>query len=317
MLIKKGVQGTNYYEDEDIERFRYNPYRIKNREGAEHCYKHNMAFSPLRHLILEPTSRCNLKCRFCNREANLTRPQMHMDMDVYRKVIDEASEIGIHSVSLYALGEPLMHPHIRQMVMYAKGKGIPYVDISTNGTLNMTGLLGTSLNELIISIDGFKKEFEEMRHPAKYEKVMENIENFLICRNGHDYPIIRAQIIEHPMTEPIMKEYIEHWVQKVDVVYVKRMEAMSQNLGDANISREEIDKRLKNRQPCKQLWFGLTVNSDGTYSYCCHDPKGKSVLGNAKDMTMEEAWHKQSEFRNGHFQGEYTELCRECVDFSW
>lgn len=324
MLIKKSNQGVNYYLDEKIENIRYPEARLLNRQKAEQAYKDNVTLPFPLHLIIESTNRCNLKCPMCNRET-MTRPVMDLDFNLYQRVIDECSKNKIYSVSLYALGEPMLHPRIMQMIDYAKLKGISYVDTSTNATKDLKPLINSGLDEIIISLDGFKDQFEQMRYPAKHEDIIANIEDFLAVKKlathalaAHalgEKPIVRLQIIKNKLTEPIIDKFIEHWINKVDVIYVKNLEYMIQNLGYKNISEEKAEQ--VERTPCKQLWFLLTLNSNGDIAYCCHDSKGKSVLGNIKDMTIKQAWEKLDPIRQKHKSEFYTSLCAECKDFKW
>lgn len=318
---KKATQGIYYYSDPEIEKWRYNPYRKYNRVCAEHWYNDLKKGCPFPlHLIVEPTTRCNVNCVMCNRQV-LTRPLMNMDMKIYKKIVDEGVENRIYSISLYALGEPMLHPNIREMVAYAKRMGVPYVDLSTNVMIDMTPLLGTSLNELIVSIDGDEKTFNEIRKGGDYKKVVNNLVNFLEKRKvgNYDWPIVRLQIIDFQPPKYDIEKLIERWLDhqpKVDVVYRKVLEGMTQSIGNKMLSKEEQEKRNKDRKPCKQLYYTLTINSNGDIAYCCHDPRGKSVLGNIKDITLKEAWQKMEKIREEQMKGIYTEFCRECCDWN-
>ena len=68
LLLREGVQGKNYYVNPEIEKFRYNPYRLKNRRKAEWSCNNNIALPFPLHAIIEVSSLCNLSCGFCNRE---------------------------------------------------------------------------------------------------------------------------------------------------------------------------------------------------------------------------------------------------------
>lgn len=329
---KKATQGIYYYGDPEIEKWRYNPYRKRNRVYAEHWYNELKKGCPFPlHIIIEPTNRCNLNCIMCNHQV-MTRSITDMDMDTYKKIVDEAVENYIYSISLYALGEPMLHPNIREMASYAKRMGVPYVDLSTNATIDMTPLLGTALNELIVSIDGDEKTFSEIRKGGNYAKVVNNLFNFLEKRKAGDYdwPLVRLQIIDFQPPKYDIEKLIEAWLDyppkadatnlshppKVDVIYRKALEGMTQSIGNTILSKEEQEKRNKGRNPCKQLYYTLTINSNGDIAYCCHDPHGKSILGNVKDMTLKEAWQKVEKIRQEQMKGIYNEFCRECCDWN-
>lgn len=319
-LIKEGSQGTNYYLDPQVEKFRYNPYRKANRAKAEAYYAKGEATPYPLHLIIETSSRCNLKCGFCNREV-MTRKQMNMTMETFRKVVDQAAEMGVYSLSLYCLGEQGLNPELSKMVGYAKKSGIPYVDISTNGTVGISGMW--QADEIIVSLDGFKERHEQLRPPAKYEDVLNAMSSLMRMKNhATGKPIVRAQIIDFPKTHSDIPEFIDFIFNKnlADVVYVKRLEVFSQNLGDKNLPQNKIDERMKNRTSCKQLFFCLTVNADGNIAACCHDPKGLSTQGNIYNITLQKAWEGLIPKRARHASGDYIDfvgLCKNCTDWSW
>ena len=59
------------------------------------------------HLDIGITNVCNLECTFCARtilvNENKFREPAHMDFELYKKIIDEASEIGTYSINLNLL----------------------------------------------------------------------------------------------------------------------------------------------------------------------------------------------------------------------
>lgn len=88
------------------------------------------------HLDIESTNRCNLQCTFCDRQRTVSENQFgDMDMNLYKKIIDEGARNNLWGIKLSYRGEPLLHPHIVQMVAYAKQKGILDVYFNTNGML--------------------------------------------------------------------------------------------------------------------------------------------------------------------------------------
>jgi MoaA/NifB/PqqE/SkfB family radical SAM enzyme len=322
MYSKKGAQGEFfYYDDGDIESFRYNPGRKRNRLKADHSYRLNKPLNFPTHLIVETSSRCNLKCSFCCREQ-MTRPQTDMSMDIFKKVADEGLKHGVYSMSMYALGEPLLNKDLPGMIKYAKYRGLPYMDISTNGMYSLEPLLHTELDDIIISLDGLKERHEKLRIGAKYEKVIENAGRFIALRNsfGKKKPTVRLQIINFPEAQEDVKSFILSPPFPADMVYVKNVEAFSHVLGDTNIGKAEVQKRLSDRIPCPQLWFVLTITADGNICACCHDAHGDSVVGSIEKMSLKQAWKELSASRKRHYEGDYRDfngLCSACSDFSW
>jgi len=318
--LKMSVQGKYYYRDENLERLRYNPRRKKNRETANQSYNTLVPVDFPLNVIIEPTNYCNMMCQMCLRNV-MTRKQGIMQWEIFCKIIDECAANGTYSISLYMLGDPLIHSRIRAMAHYAKMMGIPYVDISTNGMIDMTVLLGTALDEIIISLDGIDNTTYNENRQGDYQKIEDNINNLINAKTEgkYEYPLIRLQIIEMDSTKPYLGSFVEKWSDKVDVIYIKKLEGMVQGLGDKLISDGDVSKINFDRNPCKQLFYTHSITWDGDHSYCCHDPKGVTTIGNVENMSIRDAWKSETRIQeierqnNNIFQG----VCEHCVDWDF
>lgn len=314
MQGKQSTQGLNLYRNQADENWRYNPKRRNNRKIAEKSYREKKYLDFPLHVIIEPTNRCNMMCRMCLRNV-MTRPQGMMQWKIFTRIVDEIAEHDTHSISLYALGEPMLHPRIRDMINYIKKMGIRYCDISTNGLKTIVPLLGTALDEVIISLDGINNETYNQSRQGDFDKIKENIEYFLMkkAEGNYEYPFVRMQIIDMESNKKFLDEYADYWHGKADVVYIKKLEGMVQGLGEKLVKIGPQPDRM----PCKQLWYTHTINWNGDHAFCCHDPHGRSVLGNIKDMTIGEAWHSQKKMAEtvGQVRCYYCDFCKDCVDW--
>lgn len=315
---KKSTQGVNIYRLPETEIWRYNPKRRANRVLAEKVYKERGHLDFPLHVIIEPTNYCNMTCQMCLQRA-MTRPKGYMEWETFCKIVDECSAQNTYSFSLYMLGEPLLHPKIRDMINYAKRMTIPYVDVSTNALLDMRCLLGTALDELIISLDGIDNASYNKNRQGDYLKIEQNILNFLEARSkgNYAYPLVRLQIIDMASNKPYLEQFINKWIEKVDLVYIKQLEGMVQGLGNKLVKEEEVIEKCKGRQPCKQLFYTHSINWNGDHAFCCHDPYGQSVLGNIRDISVKEAWNSalKKEEVERQKKGIYKGLCAKCVDY--
>src|SRR2546428_2776903 len=88
-------------------------------------------------LDIETTGVCNLLCPFCSTTFKQWGPDApgYMKMDLYKRIIDEGAANGLYAIKLSFRGEPMLHPHLVEMVAYAKAKGILDVTFNTNATL--------------------------------------------------------------------------------------------------------------------------------------------------------------------------------------
>jgi MoaA/NifB/PqqE/SkfB family radical SAM enzyme len=105
-------------------------------------------------LLIHLLDRCNLRCKHCYLNAHENGKQV-LPLDLVKRTIDEASELGIKSVQLSG-GEPFLYPHILEVLKSTIGKNFT-VTISTNGTLiddESAKLLAEINARIVTSIDG-------------------------------------------------------------------------------------------------------------------------------------------------------------------
>ena len=87
----------------------------------------------------------------------MTRKKDTMSMELYKKIVDDAAQIGIKELGLSNYGEPLLDKFLFERIEYAKSKGMQ-VGLTDNGTLlgrndNVVRLLNSNPDWIEISID--------------------------------------------------------------------------------------------------------------------------------------------------------------------
>ncbi len=83
-------------------------------------------------LYLEVTHRCNLRCICCYTGAGSEKPDA-LTLAEQKSVVRQAQHMGARMVSLSGSGEPLLYPHIRELIDYIRWLGMR-ITIFTNGT---------------------------------------------------------------------------------------------------------------------------------------------------------------------------------------
>jgi MoaA/NifB/PqqE/SkfB family radical SAM enzyme len=176
------------------------PLRRRARKGTEALLRRNARLvrrvldatgrdeAPLPEIVqIESTNICNAKCVFCPRDE-MARKQGVMDMELFKKVVDECVELGIEHVRMHNYGEPFVDRQLVDKVRYAKQKGVPQVGMISNGSLitetAARGMIEAGLDAINISVDASGKEvFERTRVGLKYDKVIANVERLLALRH--------------------------------------------------------------------------------------------------------------------------------------
>ena len=112
---------------------------------------------------IENTNHCNAACVMCPRELQ-SRKKGIMDLDLYKKLIDEISlhKDVVKRLHMHNFGEPLLDKKLPLRIKYAKKKGIKHVYFVTNASLltekNSYDLINSGLDEFKISFYGVDKE---------------------------------------------------------------------------------------------------------------------------------------------------------------
>ena len=108
-------------------------------------------------VYLEPTTRCNLRCRTCIRSV-WEDDEGHMaasTFDAFLAGLEELPELS--RVVFAGFGEPLTHPRLLEMVAAVTQHGLA-VSIATNGLLLdarlAAELVRLGVDRLVVSVDG-------------------------------------------------------------------------------------------------------------------------------------------------------------------
>lgn len=124
---------------------------------AKYCSRHLIPFVT----FLELTAACNASCPFCLRPSTDRRLRSQfLSLQEVKNVLNQVWSLGCFFVELTG-GEPLMHPHFRDIVDYARKLGFA-VAITTNGFLLDDDLINhlsqIGIYNLIISLHSVRDE---------------------------------------------------------------------------------------------------------------------------------------------------------------
>lgn len=269
-------------------------------------------------LQIEPTNYCNLQC-ICCASSRSTRKKGYLDFDLFKKIIDDASQIGVRDVDLFLHGEPLLHPYLDKMIQYIKSKHLR-VEIATNAmALNrekMKAILHSGLDRndrLRFSILGHSKEtHEKIQSGVNHERVIKNVFEFLELQKKIQAkgPTVKIAFYVVPENEHEKKLFMKYWQGKVDQVMVP----------NASKSFREYKRRMNVTSPrkkyCWDLWSRMTIFWNGDVTVCCLDVDGDFVFGNLRNETIREIWNNEKliSLKKTHKERNFQKfpLCAKC-----
>jgi len=122
------------------------------------------------HMVLIITEHCNLNCIHCSTASSKYTKRV-MTYEQVIDVLNQLAKAGIVDVA-FSGGEPLLHPHIFELIQYARKTGFQ-TGLSSNGypvtQKTIQRLKNVGLNRLQISLDGLKQEHDHMRGSGAFE----------------------------------------------------------------------------------------------------------------------------------------------------
>lgn len=239
---------------------------------------------------IEQTNACNADCGFCPHGV-MERKIGIMGYELFCKIVDDCGHAGITKINLTSFGESFIDKRFIDKIRYAKDKGIPYVYLTSNGSLldekRCRGIIESGLDEIRISLDTLTKEaFEKVRVGLKHETVISNIERLIELKKetGSKKPKITVNFVETPHNHIEVKPFIEMWKDKVDLIHIQGLH----NWAD----RPDLG-RSNGYVPCRRLWFTLNIQWDGTVALCCADYEGKVILGDMRSSSILDIWNNE------------------------
>jgi radical SAM protein with 4Fe4S-binding SPASM domain len=251
---------------------------------------------------IEPTNKCNLRCIMCPTGQDNDRPTGFMDLNLYKKIIDEASTFPhLTWLILYLGGEPLLHKDLPEMVKLAKSKGL-YCRFNTNATLlnrdNMEALLKSGLDSIVFSFDDVSPaEYEATRRNAKYSKTLSSIIQFLeLKRELNKYlPLVTVFSVTLRKNDDKPLVISQNFRELFGYYDIQNLENIYAGLWAGDFASNKLynyeKPKLKTYKDCSMLWNNFTINWQGDVVPCCYDLKYDCILGNVRDNTIAEIWN--------------------------
>jgi MoaA/NifB/PqqE/SkfB family radical SAM enzyme len=154
-------------------------------------------------VTLTVTNRCNLRCRMCAQwsdEGYMLKKKMNdsfsgavLPFDILLKVVDEVHEYGASLI--IRGGEPLLYPHILELLAYIKSQNMP-LSIETNGVLLKTyaeSLVRLKVDNLTISLDGPEDIHDYVRGVnGTFSRIREGLQEIEKFEKRNGYKIHRG-----------------------------------------------------------------------------------------------------------------------------
>lgn len=264
-------------------------------------------------LVVEPVDNCNLNCRFCYRAHGVKNSHAYLSLEMFKKIMDDAGRFQLPSVG-FAIGEPLLHKELIDMIKIAKSKGVMDIIVTTNGMLLTEdisfSMINSGVTKLHISVDAaFPDTYKKIRG-GSLEKLEKNIYDFLRIRRESNsiLPFVRLSFLCVEDNKSERKFFLEKWSSLVD--YIDFQDCVSFDEVD-RLSPVEVDEF-----DCPDLYKSLTIRANGDIQACCTFYGKHLVMGNANvGDAVSSVWNgkRLGSLRKSFQEGDYPVMCKHCM----
>ncbi len=141
---------------------------------------------PPEHVYFSLTNRCCLRCIMCDIPKSPGNQENELSTDEAKKIILQVKDLGVRHL-IFSGGEPLLRDDLIELVRFSREKGIPWVDIITNGILCddriVQELIKAGLNHATVSLDGISEVNDMIRGQGSFQKSADAIDKFNYYKN--------------------------------------------------------------------------------------------------------------------------------------
>lgn len=305
--------------------------------GFNLVYRRSRPWNIPLHLQIETVNYCNLACPVCPAGIRaIKRKPLAIDPGLVEKVINETGPYLL-TVSLWAWGEPLLHPGLRDILKLVRKHDIAVL-LSTNGQcLGNEGVIEALTSEppthLIVSIDGLTDETNsQYRIGAKLSRVLSGVRRITEIKESkkQSLPVLQMRFIvmRHNQHEvPRVIDFARR--HRFDLLTFRTLSTVDSDV--ANRTHRDLvpdDPRFTGFTPdsggppprrrfvCHMPFWFPTLFADGTVVACEQDYNAQEPLGVvSQQVSFTDVWFSKRAARvrtaiRDHAQ-QFT-FCRNC-----
>jgi MoaA/NifB/PqqE/SkfB family radical SAM enzyme len=282
------------------------------KSGANLLHRRLIPWSMPLHMQFELTNYCNLRCPVCPAgSGSLKRTARAMNVELFERVMDEVGPFLL-TASLWAWGEPLLHPRLKDMLRIARKYDVITL-LSTNGqVLNNERVLDALIDEppayLIVAFDGLNDETNSVyRVGARIAPILEGVQRLAEIKRarGLQRPVLNMRFIvmKHNQHEvPHLEEFaVQHGFELLSIRNIFFIESTSDDQTTGRLAPDDKGwsscgyAAERSTSPgafiCMEPFWFPTLFSDGGVVLCEQDYNAQLALGRVGvDGAFRELW---------------------------
>lgn len=286
----------------------------------------------IRQLDLELNGSCNLRCRMCPQAEGREKPFLRkLPWAVFTKIVEDARQYDLESVSLHGSGEPTLNRDMPAMVRYIKERGLKCISFTNGVKLDETisrGLIEAGIDVLRVSSVGYDREsYLHWMSQDEYDHVRENVRRFVelnAALGGRSEVHLYHLVADYDRREEEVALYRKNWVEYTGAFgEIWLMHNWSGGY-DSPYDRQELSGQREQRtcgrpfSPLLQVRAGGLDGHTGAVVACCMvlGRDSEAVLGHLDHQTIAEvvAGAPYEALRRAHIEKRFDTIsyCRDC-----
>lgn len=285
------------------------------RNAAGYALKSQTAGAYPMALKIDISPECNLRCTVCihaeahgrtRLEQQEFNKRQRMTVARFRRIIDEVAG-KTSAVSLYYMGDPLVHPDLDKMCRIARDAGLN-VHVSTNFSFRLSderirSIVESGVTHFTACVDGLSQEkYELTRVGGNIDRVLDNLRRLVRTRDelGLKYPKIEVQYVKFQHNADEL-EAAKKLTAEMGVDAFSDFWGRLTNCTDSDAGTFEIfaPKQAKRLPQCLFPHTTLVIKHNGDVIPCCcyrqgdqYRSTGESrTVGNVFETSVREVWN--------------------------
>jgi MoaA/NifB/PqqE/SkfB family radical SAM enzyme len=289
---------------------------------------------PPRSVKIELTSQCNYRCGFCAHRLRMKK-RGEMSWPLYTQLVGEMADAGVEELGLFFIGESFMCDWLPEAVAYAKGRGIKYVFLTTNGSLatpeRVAACMDAGLDSLKFSMNN--ADADQFREVAQVKAKLfhDSIANLKAARRvrdegGYTCGLYASSIRYDGDQQARMQSLVDEILPYVDEHYWLPLYSMGSL---AKEREEELGYRpiagnqgrlgaLREPLPCWSVFTEGHITYDGKLSACCFDAGDRWIMADLTKTGFVDGWKSEPfrKLRAAHLKRDVSgTICQDCVAY--
>lgn len=265
-------------------------------------------------LLVEVANICNHACVFCA-YSKMTRPKGVLDFELFKRLIQEAFDLGTREIGLYSGAEPLTVKRLAEYIAAAKEIGYTYIYVTTNGALatkeRLKAIVDAGLDSLKFSINGGDRDVYRLVHGSDdFDKVVAN----LMYVSDYRKKIGRQMYLSASFVE--CKENRGSY-EKLKALIGPYVDEIFFTIAYNQAGQMDMQPPHVFKNACAVPFSRLTITQEGYLRGCCNDYQNFLAAADLKKVSLKIAWEGQimRDLRRRHLDGKVQgTLCYNCMN---